>query len=403
MLYTGGPLTVLVKGGVSEGEVESAGDTAIVQLTFILIYVITFFLLAIRWKKTVYVLTKNQNIVLLTGIAAFSLLWSVDPTITFTRIVALIGTTLFGVYLSVSYNSLEKHLLIVSFTFGLIVIVSLIFSVVLPKYGVMSGIHAGSWRGIYVHKNAFGKWMVLSAIICLLKCLKVDKKYFIWEAALGLSIFMLVLSRSSAAIIVFLDMIIIFSLLNVLRLQYDLIVPIIAFMMLVTSITTLWAVDNANEILGVFGKDTTFTGRTDLWELLIDMALRRPWLGYGYGAFWGLNSASEEVWRAIPWHPPNAHNGYIDILLNIGFIGLFIFAIGFIRNLAISLMLVRQYKTPEVLFPCMLISYFAISNFSESGLMVQNDFGWVIYVSLSYLLSASLNNKNHKSLTINHY
>jgi O-antigen ligase len=124
--------------------------------------------------------------------------------------------------------------------------------------------------------------------------------------------------------------------------------------------------------------------------------LRRPWLGYGYGAFWAANGGAEEVWRAFAWTPPNSHNGYIDTWLNIGLIGLFIFAVGFIKNLGISLLLIRKYGTPEVVLPFMLIAYLGISNYSESGLMLQNDFFWVIYVSLSYLLSTSVNNKYYR-------
>lgn len=391
MLYTGGPLTVIVKGGASDG--ISQGDTALIQLVFILIYIITFFLLAIRWKKSLYVIANNRNIIILILLATLSLLWSVYPSITFTRIVALIGTTLFGIYLSVRYNSLKKHLLIISLTFGVILILSLVFSLGLPKYGISSGIHAGSWRGIYYHKNAFGKWMVMSAVVFLLQCIKINKNLFIWQAALGLSLVMVVFSKSSAALIVFSGLTIICFLLGTMRLKYELMMPVISCSILLTTIITIWMLDNAEAILNIFGKDTTFTGRTDLWNVLIEMALERPWLGYGYGAFWSSNGAAEEVWRIFSWQPPNGHNGYIDIWLNVGLIGLLIFSLGFIKNLAVSLILVRRDGTPEAQLPFMLLIYLAISNFSETGLMVQNDFLWVVYVSLSYLLPNSLNNK----------
>jgi exopolysaccharide production protein ExoQ len=392
-LYTGGPLTVIVKGGASEGDgqLSSGDDTALIRLVFILIYIVTFFLLLIWWKKTLYVLTQNKNIVLLVLLTAFSLLWSVSPSITLSRVFAFAGTTLFGIYLSVRYNSLKKSLLIISLTLGLVIFLSLLFSVGLPKYGVMSGLHAGSWRGIYFHKNAFGKWMALSMIICLINCPKNKKISFIWYVALALSVVMLFLAKSSASLIVAFGLVIIFSILSIFRLKYELMFPAVNFTILLVTITTTWIMDNADAILGTFGKDATLTGRKELWQFLIDMALRRPLLGYGYGAFWGVGSASEEVWKAFSWSPPNAHNGYIDTWLNIGLIGLLIFFIGFLRNLAISFILIRRYGTPEVLFPFILLVYIAISNYSESGLMLQNDFIWVIYVYLSYLLPKSCN------------
>lgn len=392
MLYTGGPLTVIVKGGASEGEADfSSGDSTLVQLAFIAIYIVTFFLLFIRWRKTLYVLTHSKNIALLIGMAVLSLLWSINPSRTFSRVFALVGTTLFGIYLSVRYHSLRKHLSIISLTFLTILIFSLLFSIGLRKYGVMGGIHAGAWRGIYYHKNALGKWMTVSAIIFLLQSTDTDKKRFIWLGALGLSIVMLVLSKSSAALISLLGLVFIFSLLGILRLQYELMASVITFTMLAVAIITVGIIDNQDVILSLFGKDPSLTGRTDLWEFMTEIALRRPWLGYGYGAFWAANSGAEEVWRAFAWTPPNSHNGYIDTWLNIGLIGLFIFAVGFIKNLSISLLLIRKYGTPEVVLPFMLLVYLGISNYSESALMLQNDFFWVIYVSLSYLLSTSVN------------
>ncbi|HEY9802897.1 MAG TPA: O-antigen ligase [Leptolyngbyaceae cyanobacterium] len=397
MLYTGGPLTVIVKGGASEGEADfMPGDSPLIQLAFIVIYMVTFFLLAIRWRKTIYVLSHSKNIALLVGIAILSLLWSINPARTFSRVFALVGTTLFGIYLSVRYHSLRKHLLIVSFTFITILVLSLLFAVVLRKYGVMGGIHAGAWRGIYYHKNALGKWMTVSAIVFLLQSTGANKKRFFWLIALGLSIVALVLAKSSAALISLLGLVLIFSLLGVLRLQYELMASVITFIMLAVAIVTVWIINNGDLIFSLFGKDPSLTGRTDLWEFVTEIALRRPWLGYGYGAFWAANGGAEEVWRAFAWTPPNSHNGYIDTWLNIGLIGLFIFAVGFIKNLGISLLLIRKYGTPEVVLPFMLIAYLGISNYSESGLMLQNDFFWVIYVSLSYLLSTSVNNKYYR-------
>lgn len=397
MLYTGGPLTVIVKGGASEGEADFiSGDSPLIQLAFIVIYMITCFLLAIRWRKTLYVLTQSKNIALLVGIAILSLLWSINPARTFSRVFALVGTTLFGIYLSVRYHSLSKHLVIISLTFISILILSLLFSIGLRKYGVMGGIHDGAWRGIYYHKNALGKWMTVSAIVFLLQSTGTDKKRFFWLIALGLSIVALVLSKSSAALISLLGLVLIFSLLGILRLQYELMASLITFTMLAVATITVWILDNGDVIFSLFGKDASLTGRTDLWEFVTEIAMRRPWLGYGYGAFWAANGGAEEVWRAFAWTPPNSHNGYIDTWLNIGLIGLLIFAVGFIKNLGISLLLIRKYGTPEVVLPFMLIAYLGISNYSESGLMLQNDFFWVIYVSLSYLLSTSVNNKYYR-------
>ena len=73
-------------------------------------------------------------------------------------------------------------------------------------------------------------------------------------------------------------------------------------------------------LLGALGRDTTFTGRTEIWSH-ITLSTVNPLIGSGYWNFWGgpgglaFNESLHEV-------IPNAHNGYIDIYLDGGFIGL---------------------------------------------------------------------------------
>ena len=41
----------------------------------------------------------------------------------------------------------------------------------------------------------------------------------------------------------------------------------------------------------LFG-DTTFTGRTIIWEFVLDVISRSPLVGQGYAAFWGVGAES---------------------------------------------------------------------------------------------------------------
>jgi len=63
------------------------------------------------------------------------------------------------------------------------------------------------------------------------------------------------------------------------------------------------------------GRDTTLTGRADVWASLLPAAMRHPLLGNGFGGFW--TPASREV-----FHISGAHSGYLDVLLGLGFSGL---------------------------------------------------------------------------------
>jgi exopolysaccharide production protein ExoQ len=68
------------------------------------------------------------------------------------------------------------------------------------------------------------------------------------------------------------------------------------------------------------GRDSTLTGRTDVWDAVLDLASRAPILGAGYESFW-LGPRLEYMWRQFPWGPTQAHNGYLEVYANLGIVG----------------------------------------------------------------------------------
>ena len=69
------------------------------------------------------------------------------------------------------------------------------------------------------------------------------------------------------------------------------------------------------------GDPTSLTGRVDVWETLIDYAAQRPILGFGHDAFWS-SAHIEEVSSIDQWLINQAHNSYLELLLNLGVVGL---------------------------------------------------------------------------------
>jgi exopolysaccharide production protein ExoQ len=68
------------------------------------------------------------------------------------------------------------------------------------------------------------------------------------------------------------------------------------------------------------GRDPNLTGRTDIWNDVLHLDVN-PLLGTGFESFW-LGARAEYFWQKYPFHPNQAHNGYIDTYLNLGYIGL---------------------------------------------------------------------------------
>ena len=71
--------------------------------------------------------------------------------------------------------------------------------------------------------------------------------------------------------------------------------------------------------LETLGRDATLTGRTQLWEDLLRMT-GDPWFGTGFESFW-LGERVTSLWSKYLWHPNQAHNGYLEIFLNLGCVG----------------------------------------------------------------------------------
>ncbi len=75
-------------------------------------------------------------------------------------------------------------------------------------------------------------------------------------------------------------------------------------------------------VAGAVGRDPTLTDRTKIWAILLAMHTN-PLLGTGYESFW-LGPRLQRVWQSGLGRLNEAHNGYLQIYLNLGLIGLFL-------------------------------------------------------------------------------
>lgn len=386
--YSGGPLFVILSDGISEGEFpDTTPEIPFINQVFLIIYPITFCLLLLRWKKVLPAILKNGLIWLLLGVAILSISWSYSPELTRTRVVALTGTMMFSLYFATRYT-LKEQLQLLGWVFGIIVVGSILFSIALPKYGVMTNIHNGAWRGIYNHKNVLGKNMVPSVIIFSLLALKAQKQRWILWILLSASMGLIVLSRSSSPLINLLILINIFSIVYIFRWKYIFMVPALIGILSIATIIYLLLTANAEQLASSFGKDLTLTGRTNFWPLILDKIWEKPLLGYGFGAFWqGLDGPSSYVWNASSFKTPNGHNGYLDLCLELGFVGLSIYMLQFINSLIKGIAYIMSVRTSDAFWPILLLSYIVLSNLTESSLVVQNNFLWTMQLSIFFSLS----------------
>jgi len=77
-------------------------------------------------------------------------------------------------------------------------------------------------------------------------------------------------------------------------------------------------------VLESLGRNATLTGRTEIWHVVLGL-VNNPIIGSGFESFW-LGENLMKTWNLYWFHLNEAHNGYIELFLNLGWIGILIFA-----------------------------------------------------------------------------
>jgi exopolysaccharide production protein ExoQ len=407
ILFSGGLLTLFrIMTGGAQAIADPTQTDPVSQAIFLLMYAITACFVVVRRKRFIQVVTRDGLLWLLVGIALLSVLWSVAPDVTLRRGIALMGTTLLGVYVAMRFD-LREQLHLLAWALGIAALASVIFALALPSFGVMSapptqGLGGGGntslllplvdkaegWRGIYTHKNAFGRTMALSAFVFFLLALRERRYRWVAWTGFGFSVVLLLLSNSVTGLVIFLTILLIVPLYRVTRWPHTVAVPFIVVAALLLGGAALWGVAHEGTVLGLLNRDVTLTGRSDLWPAVIDMIEKRPWLGYGYNAFWqGWEGPSAYILLVAQFDPGSAHSGYLELCLNLGLLGVVVFALGFVRAVVRAVNRARLTKASEGLWPAGYLTYMLLYNLTESAILTRNSITWVLYVTVVLSLS----------------
>lgn len=381
IIYSGGFLTLLVSGGAGETDVEVTYDTSWVRIFYFVTYLITCLLLALRWRTAVYIINRDKYLWVLIALPVISMLWSFDRANTLKDSVTLMGSSIFGLYFAIRYD-IKQQLQLIAIACGVGIVLSTMFVIFIPKYGIMQDLHSGAWRGIHSHKNGLGQMMGLSTLVFTILGIDRKKIFSVLWIGLILSFTLLILSRSTASMTNTLIVIPFFWLLHILRLRYSLMIPAILGLVTIGLTLSIWVNDNLAVLAGSVGKNITLTGRTSVWEFVWEMIQKQPWIGYGYGGFWnGLNGESAYVWRASQWTPTHPHNGLLQLFLDLGLVGVVLYLIGFWRHLLRVLAYARSTSELSGIWPIAFLIYLVLLNLTETHLLSSNSIIWVLYVT----------------------
>ena len=281
-------------------------------------YVIILFLTAINLPKIIKHAVFNPVLILCILWCGISYIWSIEPSVTLRRSIALLMTTLFGLVLAARYDW-DELIIKLATVFLFIAVLSLFLGLFIPKLGLMQEIHEGAWRGAWLEKNSFGTNMAKALLLMLCAFALRPKQWWLWVPAAILCLGLVLLSTSKAALLAALVAIGGFFVIRVFRRFPGLRIPLMYSVIISISVFSFLIVFMPDMMFELIGKERTLTGRTDIWNALAAAIKEHPVLGYGYGTFWG-DPVGPSYWVRfnLEWGVPTAHNGWIETWLSAG-------------------------------------------------------------------------------------
>jgi exopolysaccharide production protein ExoQ len=332
------PLGVWLKsGGTLSVEEGSPWDRAIL-ISLLCVGLIVLARKGFQWSAAI---RTNSSLVLILGYMLISILWSDIPFVSFKRwtreLVAI-------VMVFVIASEREPHQAIQS-VFRRVIYVLIPFSYLVihyfPEYG--RDYHPWEdtvvWTGVATQKNGLGVLCLFSAFFLIWSFIRrwqsraaQNTRYQTRIDAIILIVIIYLMGgpqhsfsysvTSNVSLILGLSLLFGFHWMKKKGtvIGQKLAMIIVALIIVYGTLTPFIGKLIVADISSTFGRDATLTGRNKIWADLRPLATRRPMLGYGFGGFW----TTEAIHNT---RIGSAHNGYLDIVLNLGFIGHFLFSI----------------------------------------------------------------------------
>ncbi len=375
------------------GDLELGGDAQILIL-FLALYALSFTRLVNNGTLLLDLIRRDRLLTVFLAWLSISSLWSAEPDVTVRRAAALVLTTGFAAYLVIRF-SLRQIVELTAIAFAIGTALSVMFIVALPEYGVSRS----GWIGVFVNKNLLGRHEVLAFLVYLIASGAVPRWRMLFRALAVVSAVLVVGSESATSMVGLLAAGGNYFVFRLFRARKTLFGAVAASFAGSAVGAVGLAYTNLAFVTALFGKDVTFTGRTELWERSLSAVAERPLFGWGWDAYWrGYFSPSHELWVQLPWLPPHAHNAFIDYLLVLGVPGAMLFAALLARGVTRAARYVRDRSDAIGLFPLMMLTYGFLFSLTEAGI-VGRQMRWVLFV-VSLLAIGPVGRRTQRSTAV---
>lgn len=358
-------------------------ETPVLRLVWLPAYAAIAALLLFRIDRLWRAWPAMIVIVALVGLAFASRYWSIDFVTTMRRVIALAISCGFALYLGAVFRGPHLPRLLMH-TSLVMAVGSLVMVFAFPAIGVHQFENAGLWRGLWYEKNQMGAVMAIGAIGAAACLASPDPRRLLPAISLILSSGLVLATQSKTSLLCLLVGLGLIGGFWAVRRGGPVAAVCAAWLVALLAGAGLWLWDSHSvAILELLGKDPSLTGRTDIWDSLMRKVADRPWTGYGYGAFWGREGESvpaDWVRKETGWTVPSAHNGWIDLLVQLGWPGTLLVGALMAATTVIALLRSTGAGVREGWWALGFLAAFFVLSLSESILMAHQGLHWVLFL-----------------------
>jgi exopolysaccharide production protein ExoQ len=323
-------------------------------------------------------LCSYRVLTLLVALSTISVLWSQDRKSTI--IESLLLWLTYGVAMAFSSLSEERQVSIVEWTGVAAVLSTIVIVMYFPQFGINHRQNAGEWQGIFSGKNVCAMEMVFLIMPTLFRFGGSHR----WMRSVYIVSAFVVIANSGSRTGWILTIVLLAwaSVLRVSR-KLDSIGRLLFYAVGTLGLLLLVAFGKLyqNVVLTLIGKNDSLTGRTDIWQALWLSIMKHPLLGYGYRAFWeGMKGESANVMVHIGWVMGYAHNGFLGLWVELGAVGVAVFALSLVLAVRNGLYCILRDRSMGTYWYVTIIFYTVLYNIDEASIMYRFQLVWMLYI-----------------------
>jgi exopolysaccharide production protein ExoQ len=344
--------------------------------------------LAARNHSRLVRLTWPPHIICLLALLAFcgaSVLWAFSPEVSFTRFmiqVMIITSTVLPIMLADRTADVMRGVFL---CFALASTVNVFFVLNQPPMLYQDGSMLG-YPGYFSFKGILGECAAITFLLSLHEIFYpgLRRAVGIIVAAIAISLIIPSYSKGSLAIAIIAPSLAALTLIIGKKMRISPAIVLLPIPLCFEVLSAIPGADVVNRISWHIYSNYTLSGRTVIWDFVRDALGRKPLLGWGFGSFWQVGLDGPSIVGGGQWWVaamPSGHNGYLDMMLEIGYVG-YPFLIIFIVATVHALGRVAERDPTRAWLLLSLALFIIITNTLESIWMRGGDMQWLVFLIL---------------------